>query len=381
MRRKFFILLIILLILFPLCFSFCFAVSSDSLGSNVKAAISQTETDYETAYSHLLDATKSDHADPSGYMKYIKLDFNSDSKEELITITTNESNGKTLNFYTFGDSNIIFLGQKKFKDASYPIWFFQDKGYVVIDDTVEGFFRVQLIEGELKITEISDYPVDKEHQLAPLLYDEQLPNIYKNESSLDEKVQSVLKDESLTDLKSSYKAIVNSFIEANPIIVDQEEEIVGSIPVSYILYDINNDNVSELIVITNNAYLFTFNNGLIYLGSIYFQNSVFEKTGDGYLTVLNGNADYSSYIIKMSTTNISLEHTYNFQDTDFNPYSKNIIKGITEQAEIDSLQNNPTRSVVAEVSTSNTLPIAIGVAAIIIIVFVVGMILFLKFKK
>ena len=377
MRRKVLLLIIIFIV-------FCgstYAVSTDSLGSNLKAALSQTESDSEIGFSHILDATKSDHKDPSGYMKYIKLDIDSDSSPELITITTNESNGKTLNFYTLGDSNIIFLGKKDFKDASYPIWFFQDKGYIVIDDTVEGFFRVQLIEGELKITPITDYPVDKEHQLAPLLYDEQLPKINKKDSLLDEKIQAVLNDDSLTDLKSSYKELVNSFIDATPALVDQEEENISTIPVSYFLYDINNDSVSELIVITNNAYLFTFNNGLIYLGSIYFQNSSFEKTGDGYLTVLSGNADYYSYIIKMSTTTISLEHTYSLNDTDFNPYSKKVLKGTLDLTEIDSLQNNPTKTAIKEKSDSNTLPIAIGTSAIIVVIFVICMILFLKSKN
>ncbi len=379
MRKTIIIFIVLLVISFN--FVATYAATTDSLGSNVKAALTQSESDSETAYSHLLDATKSDHKDPSGYMKYIKIDIDSDSNPELITITTNESNGKTLYFYTLVDSNPLFLGKKDFKDASYPIWFFQDKGYIVIDDTVEGFFRVQLIEGELKITSITDYPVDKEHQLAPLLYDEQLPMVNKNESSLDQKVQNVLKDESFTDLKNTYKAVVNAFIESNPVIVDQEEEIAGSIPVSYILYDINNDNVSELIVITNNAYLFTFNNGLVYLGSIYFQNSSFEKTGDGYLTVFTGKNDYYSYRIKMTTTNISLEHTYDLKDTDFNPYSKKIINSKTELSDIDALQNNPTKSVIKETPASKTLPIAIGVAAFIIFIFIVGMIMFLKMKK
>ena len=379
MRKTIILFLVLLLISFSSIISY--AAPEDSLGSNVKAALTQSESDSETAYSHLLDATKSDHTDPSGYMKYIKLDIDSDSNLELITITTNESNGKTLNFYALVDSNPIFLGKKDFKDASYPIWFFQDKGYIVIDDTVEGFFRVKLIEGELKITSITDYPVDKEHQLAPLLYDEQLPMVNKSETSLDQKVQDVLKDDSLTDLKNTYKAVVNAFIESNPVIVDQEEEIAGSIPVSYILYDINNDNVSELIVITNNAYLFTFNNGLVYLGSIYFQNSSFEKTGDGYLTVFTGKDDFYSYIIKMTTTNISLEHTYDIQDTDFNPYSKNILNGKTELTDIDALQNNPTKSVIKETPASKTLPIAIGVALFIIVIFTIAMILVIKFKK
>ena len=124
MRRK----IVVLLFIIVLSFGTVYAVDTDDLGTNVKAALTQEETDLETAYSHILDATKSDHSDPSGYMKYIKLDIDGDSKNELITITTKEPNGKTLNFYTLGDSNIIFLGQRDFKDASYPIWFFQDKG-------------------------------------------------------------------------------------------------------------------------------------------------------------------------------------------------------------------------------------------------------------
>ena len=377
MRKKVFLLFFI----FVLGFSSVYAATTNDLGSNLKAALSQEESDSEVGFSHILDATKSDNDDPSGYIKYIKIDIDGDSIPELITITPNAKNGKTMYFYTLGDSNILYLGKKDFKDASYPFWFFQDKNYIVIDDTVEGFYRVQIKEGELIITSITDYPVDVEHQLTPLLYEEDLPNVQKNISSLNEKVQTVLNDDSLTDLKSSYKALFNSFVESNPTIVDQEEETVATFEVSYYLQDINNDNVSELIIVSDKAYIFTFNNGIIFLGSIFFQNSSFEKTGDNYLTVLTGKNDYQSYIIKMFTSSITLEHTYNIKDTDFNPHSKKILVGKTDTTDIDSLQNNPTKSTITEVNSTNTLPIEISCSTFIIVLFVVGLILFLKFKK
>ena len=83
----------------------------------------------------------------------------------------------------------------------------------------------------------------------------------------------------------------------------------------------------------------------------------------------------------MITSSITLEHTYSIKDTDFNPHSKNILIGKTETSDIDNLQNNPTKSTITEVSSANTLPIAIICSAIIIVLFVVGLILFLKFKK
>ena len=83
----------------------------------------------------------------------------------------------------------------------------------------------------------------------------------------------------------------------------------------------------------------------------------------------------------MFTSSITLEHTYNIKDTDFNPHSKKILVGKTDTTDIDSLQNNPTKSTITEVSSPNTLPKAITCSAIIIVLFVVGLILFLKFKK
>ena len=371
----------ILFFIFILTLSSVNAATQNDLGSNLKAALSQQESESEVAYSHILDATKSDNNDPTGYIKYIKIDIDGDSIPELITITTNKKNGKTMNFFTLGDSNILYLGKMDFKDASYPFWFFQDKNYIVIDDTVEGFFRVQIKEGELKTTAITDYPVDVDNQLTPLLYEEDLPTVQKNTSSLNEKVQTVLNDETLTDLKSSYKALFNSFVESKPEIVDQEEESISTFEVTYILQDINNDSVSELIVISDKAYIFTFNNGLIFLGSLYFQNSAFEKTGDDYLTVLTGKNDYHTYVIRMFTSSIALEHTYDIEDTDFNPRSKKVLTGKTDIGEIDELQNNPTKSTIPVEESPNTLPIAIVCSVVIIIIFVIGQIIYLKRKK
>ena len=373
-----------LLLLFMIAFtSFAYAaVSTKSLGSNVQAALLHTEETMDTAYINILNASKSDMIDSDGYIRYVYIDIDFDGTNELVVISTNTYNGKDMYFYSFRENQVFFLGTKRFDDASYPFSFFKsEKGFMVIQDTVDGFTKVILENDAVTFSKLIEYKGASEDEMVPLNYDVDLPVITKDSSTLSENLKKVLESSNTGDnIKTKYKDLLEAAYKDQLAKSNNDAEVAKE-AVKYYLEDINDDDALELGLVTNindasaRIYYFSYDDSLHFLGSTHFGNSKLERTNKDYLVTLSGQkGDYHSYKVLLEDSTLSFAKTHSDIDNDFNSNSDRILQIYNyddttklDEIEVPEIQEVENTTYTPEPYTGSKTSIIIVIVVILIV--------------